>query len=154
MKLEYAVTCVTGNVRLINEDNYYLNGRLKDRKINDSRQRGCARLGTALFAVCDGLGGEGNGDFASYEAVSSLKDYALNFNDTYIDYLKSENHKMIKMQKDSGTGMDCTFAGLYIGDGKSFAVNLGDSRVYHISGSGIKQISEDHSELCAQTKGG
>lgn len=154
MKLEYAVTCVAGRIRGVNEDNYYLNGIWKEREKIDSRQKGCAENSAALFAICDGLGGEGNGDFASYDAVCQLDRYKETFLDQYKMYLMNENQRMTELQKKSGTGMACTFAGVFMDEDGMTAINLGDSRIYLISDSKIEQLSEDHSEFAVMVRYG
>ena len=62
-------TC--GNTRKINQDNFYINGKLLD----DPQQKEyffTEECSGGVFAVADGMGGEEEGEFASLTAVSSL----------------------------------------------------------------------------------
>ena len=76
-KIMFAVRSDVGNVRSNNEDNLFCNGRIMTAS---ERERpfffeGVAEA-PAIFAVCDGMGGEDCGEVASLTAVEELVKYS------------------------------------------------------------------------------
>lgn len=77
MKLYYAAYSTVGAVRLINEDNVYLNGISKAKNQANFVCKGKSSEKRQLFAVLDGLGGEENGEVA---ALAFKGKYAMTVN--------------------------------------------------------------------------
>lgn len=155
MKIRSAVVSVHGR-RAVNEDNYFINGVIKlqqeqNKVISDMVSDGKKGI---LFSVCDGLGGEGNGEIASYCAVNELFAYRENFQSSYMDYLYAVNHSLRNLQKQHHNFMDSTFTGLFLKDGSALVLNLGDSRVYRLHEEKLEQLSFDHSEFSIMMKYG
>lgn len=75
LKLDCCFTTDVGRIRSNNEDNFYLNGSYKAR----TEEEQCRETGwfdaKGVFAVCDGMGGEENGEKAFLLAVETLAEY-------------------------------------------------------------------------------
>ncbi len=98
---------------------------------------------TALFAVCDGMGGLFQGEKASYFVGVNLKEIDIPFSKEGIkETLREIQRRFIERGfYNSGT----TIAGVYLKGNKSIVFNAGDSRVYKITKEGIIYLSHDHS---------
>ena len=80
--------------------------------------------GPELFALADGMGGYAAGETASREALQVLQQEAEKFKEL------------------TGT----TLVAVYLAaDGKAYAVNVGDSRLYTWSAGTLQQVTRDHS---------
>ena len=138
-----------GMKREINQDNFML------RKYTEK---------TTLCVVCDGMGGVKGGEEASAIAA---KEFVHTVDQFIIPYLKNRdrqvstsdikralaravdlaNEKVYIRAKNSieHKGMGTTLVGALIIDKVLFCINVGDSRLYSLKGSTIKQITKDHS---------
>lgn len=138
-----------GMKREINQDNFML------RKYTEK---------TTLCVVCDGMGGIKGGEEASLIAA---KEFVRAVDQFIIPYLKNRdrqvstsdikralargvdlaNEKVYLAAKNSTEhkGMGTTLVGALIIDKVLFCINVGDSRLYSLKGSSIKQITKDHS---------
>ncbi|MDO5563868.1 MAG: Stp1/IreP family PP2C-type Ser/Thr phosphatase [Eubacteriales bacterium] len=105
-----------------------------------------------LFFVCDGMGGEKAGGYASKRASELIINYLENRKETDVNInllsfaLNIANLDLFNKQTTNRDyeGMGTTFVGGYINYEKLFVGNIGDSRCYHIR-SLIKQVTHDHS---------
>lgn len=107
--------------------------------------------------VCDGMGGANGGNVASEVAVETLeayieKEYEASFTkDQTVTFLttmvQQVNSKLFAMQKENETlhGMGTTLELIFIIDETAHIVHVGDSRVYGVRGTQIKQFTTDHS---------
>jgi len=128
-----------GNTRKLNQDYVY------------TTQDKIGNL-TNLFIVADGMGGHAAGDYASRTAVKTIVEYIENSfeknslklltkaveaanNEVYTDALLNR-----KLEGMGTTIVAATFVGKYLQ-----AINVGDSRLYIVSGKSIRQVSVDHS---------
>jgi len=114
----------------------------------------------AVLVVCDGMGGANAGDIASELAADAFTDLMKNkideIGDKYtqddiasimVDAVQEANKVVfIKSQeKEEFSGMGTTLtAAVSTGDGE-VVVNVGDSRLYHVTKRRITQITRDHS---------
>jgi protein phosphatase len=121
-----------GQVRKVNEDSLLVN--------------------PPLFAVADGMGGHGSGDLASGLAIETFKAAARLrplSEDGVLDALEGANTAIVTYE--GGKGMGTTIAGLALVDttagDRLMVFNVGDSRVYRLSGGGLMQLTVDHSEV-------
>ncbi len=163
IKLTSYVVTNTGLVRQNNEDNFYINGRfLKEEERESPLQLAIEENRKEhLFAVCDGMGGESLGEFASLtvtKALQELQDKLFHSGINSVDdksacikeFAADTNDKLCKSMKELGKGrIGTTLAGLYIKDNTAVAFHLGDSRVYMYRNGNLKQITEDHTEAQA-----
>lgn len=135
LAVEVGIASHVGRVREINEDAVF--------------------AGTRLFAVADGMGGHAAGDIASRTALDVLADLdhgpldpdtlrsrvAL-ANATVVEYGRTHPH---------GAGLGTTLAGIALVAEDCvphWAVfSIGDSRVYHLAGDIVRQVTVDHSEV-------
>lgn len=148
MKTIYAVCTTVGRVRKENQDNFNLNGITKPVHVQEIALQGVSEDKYQLFAVCDGMGGETDGEVAAYIAVEFLKKYpAETFYEEWQNYLLDTNDAICIYQEDNECSTGTTFAGVFIKDNILQAINLGDSRVYYIRNNKIVQISKDHTEF-------
>lgn len=111
-----------------------------------------------FYVVADGVGGHNSGELASSMAIEFIEayiktnpigsisgDFALM---TYfLNCLREVNSLIFKraFQVKENAGMATTVAMLYIGSGKAYVVNVGDSRVYLARDGQLLQVTEDHS---------
>jgi protein phosphatase len=112
--------------------------------------------GKAITAalVCDGMGGAKAGNVASSMAVdyfeNILTDKLISFKDAdeIIGDIVYDANKAIyekSMSNDMYSGMGTTFVAAVVQDKNALIANIGDSRCYHISKEGIRQVTKDHS---------
>jgi serine/threonine protein phosphatase PrpC len=109
-----------------------------------------------LFVVADGMGGHAAGDVASSLAVEALRRLAEAGTltpDDLLNALESANDAIVGRAAANAeqAGMGTTVAGLGVvelaGGTHWIAFNIGDSRVYRLSGGGLEQLTVDHSEV-------
>ena len=112
---------------------------------------------TAIFVVCDGMGGANAGNIASMMAA-----------ETFIDYMSKQVHNFTNQsdvakkmtdavltanamvfdkssQDVEFSGMGTTLTAAVSTEFGEVVANVGDSRLYHIAGSNVVQITRDHS---------
>ena len=157
MERNYSMNIFTsthkGKIRSNNEDNYFVNGFFKPKDLNITEYKTEIKNEDILSVVCDGMGGEANGDIASMIAVEgcmSLYSKLANANESEFDYLvnnyttdtNKEICQMIENNKCSRGGS--TFAMVYIRNNTVHAYSLGDSRIYLFRNNQLLQISQDH----------
>ncbi len=124
----------------------------------------------ALAAVCDGVGGMQEGDFASRSTIQLLNnwfDYTVSRNlpgkngEEIMAYLKTEIEDCIQKQnrlvygyaKEKGIRTGTTLTLLIIADREYMTAQVGDSRAYRI-GSRLRQLTEDQSVVAQEIKAG
>jgi len=111
----------------------------------------------AVLVVCDGMGGARAGNIASalatdafmsymgkyIEEFDSPNDVAAKMVDAVLDANKAVYEMSVQDEEFAGMGTTLT-AAVSTSDGE-VVVNIGDSRVYHVTQRGITQITQDHS---------
>ena len=104
-----------------------------------------------LFIVADGMGGHAGGRLAAETAVKGFVKYVQKSTEESVDAIltnavKKANDDVIKKAKKAELeGMGTTLVAATIIDNELHVANVGDSRLYVIGASGIKQITKDHS---------
>ena len=109
-----------------------------------------------LYAIADGMGGYVGGEIASAETIKVLQEEKKNFAGLTGDALcealkdaavKANGHlRQLVCQMPDYEGMGTTLVAVYLAaDGKAYALNIGDSRLYLWRGGALTQITEDHS---------
>lgn len=118
-----------------------------------------------LFAIADGMGGYAAGEIASIETIKVLQEEKKNFagltGEALCEALKNAAFKAnshlrsIVCQKPDYEGMGTTLVAVYLAaDGKAYALNIGDSRLYLWRGGELKQITQDHSYVAQLVSNG
>jgi protein phosphatase len=116
----------------------------------------------AVFAVCDGMGGEDDGEKASLLAVQGLSERIEKIKDAspeqlekLIQSLVNEVSEFIQSEssgfsKRAGT----TLALVVVTEGGISCFNIGDSRVYCYRKDAFEQITNDHTLIAEKIRSG
>ena len=149
MTIEACALCHVGNVRGNNEDNFYLQGKIRghvNQKIARTTYIGAPK--NFLAAVADGMGGAQKGEIASLLTVRALRPVDLSEVAQVVPVCVHQANERICAQMRSLSGrMGSTLTVLYLsGDQAAFA-NVGDSRIYLLRrGERLQQLTRDHSK--------
>ena len=112
---------------------------------------------TLLCVVCDGMGGAKSGNVASSLAVDVFvqeikRTWTATMDREKTDQMLRGAVKLANftvfdqaMQFEEFSGMGTTLVAALIRGRDVAVINVGDSRVYRVNRSGIRQLSEDHS---------
>ena len=123
----------------------------------DSYAAGDLTSEVSWAVVCDGMGGANGGNVASEAAVRVISDklksgYHIGMNDNSIKHLlvsavEAANITLYTMArgKEELQGMGTTVVIAVRNSDTLYLANVGDSRIYVVSDSGIVQITTDHS---------
>ena len=141
-----------GCVRTNNEDMALVYGeQLRDDKMAMTFE--LPENGRLSAIVADGMGGYERGEVASEMATGLFDGFleglpeGLDTNDIVLklkNWCRDTNQKILEAA--AGTGMGCTFTGLFTYEGQAYIVNIGDSRTYRLRHDYLKQMTTDHSE--------
>ena len=113
----------------------------------------------AAVVLCDGMGGENAGSFASETTVNFISERIMrgfrpelsrnSIRNLLITSVTAANNLVFELAEfDSEMlGMGTTCIAMIVHDNRMYAVNVGDSRIYHISEDSIQQITKDHSYI-------
>ncbi|MDR1754975.1 MAG: Stp1/IreP family PP2C-type Ser/Thr phosphatase [Eubacterium sp.] len=113
----------------------------------------------AAIVLCDGMGGENAGSRASQMTVDFMnerlvKGFKSGLSDNSIRNLlitgvNGANSLVFRKsgEEEAFRGMGTTCIGALIIDRRAYIINVGDSRVYHIFGDNIQQITKDHTYI-------
>lgn len=135
----------TGSVREKNDD-----------RVTDGTQtygdglHSCVKSEPVMLAVCDGVGGYLGGNVAAETALNTLNMISpeqLEDISELEKQLEQANEEILKM-KGSDTEsnrMLTTVAGVVLGEKGTLVFHAGDSRVYRLRGSILRQLTLDHS---------
>ena len=112
---------------------------------------------TLLCVVCDGMGGAKSGNVASSLAVEVFaeeirRSWKRGMESDLIDQMLRSAVKLANFtvfdqaaQFEEFSGMGTTLVAVLIQGDKATLGNVGDSRIYGINRSGIRQLTKDHS---------
>ena len=112
---------------------------------------------TRLFVVCDGMGGAKSGNVASSLALDVFvqevkRTWSHSMSSKKIDQMLQGAVKLANftvydqaVQFEEFTGMGTTLVAALVSGRDVTVVNVGDSRCYHVSQTGIRQVTRDHS---------
>lgn len=152
MNYEIAYGCVshTGKVRRQNQDNFLCVDAMQhyDAAGTDEAIRG--RIDTkkgVTFAVFDGMGGEQCGEMAAYIAAQTMREKVFTSDDAeeLLGYCTEANRKICAYADTHEIStMGTTAAILRFKEDRILLCNIGDSRIFHLSGEFFHQISTDH----------
>ena len=131
---------------------------MKREKNEDSISLPDEKDGIRLFILADGMGGAKAGEKASQLAIQTIRDYVrLNF--IKIERTKEEIEEVIRkamveankkvfelsMEYTEYSGMGTTVVVVLIYRGRLYIDHIGDSRVYRLRQSVLRQLTKDHS---------
>ena len=148
VKISAGVCCHVGNVRSNNEDNFYLQRRIRrnvEQRVACAHYRGSP--GAFLCAVADGMGGEQRGELASLMAVKALRPAQMKrARQAATQSVKRSNEAICTQMKRAGGRMGSTLTALYIAGGSAMCANVGDSRIYLLRAGKLTRLTRDHSK--------
>lgn len=147
MIVQYAAKTHCGLIRENNEDNFWINGCYKANP-ECKEYALCGQMPDAEFAVavCDGMGGEENGEIAALHAVESMKNCGYKqFKETAFESIRVANQKICEeILKLDGKRSGAAIAALYIDEQRVFGCNVGDCRIYRYFNGKLDLLSRDH----------
>jgi len=151
--IRFAVRSDVGRVRKNNEDNlFYCNKYMMCGQSDISYSAAGECMAPAIFAVFDGIGGEDNGEMASFIAARTLSAFygelcqsdPQNYNQIIDSYVVSVNAAINEQTKSLGSIMGTTAAIVIISQNCIYPYNVGDTRIYMYERGRLRQISIDH----------
>lgn len=112
--------------------------------------------GGVLICIADGVGGNKGGEIASKLAIEIfLKEIICSGLNLHHALNSAHNEIIDSASKNIDlSGMATTFTAMFVANGKVKGIHCGDSRAYILRGNGIKQLTEDHSEVAKLTRSG
>jgi serine/threonine protein phosphatase PrpC len=155
---QYLISAITdsGNVRENNED------RVKVWKFDTP-------VGPVVLAVlCDGMGGLSQGEVASQMTIQAFEQWGKTqlmqlcagpFEDYEIreswETLAEQCNRSIRAYgMGQGVKLGTTVVALLLTPRRYYLLNVGDSRAYEVSATGIRQLTEDQSLVNSEIKSG
>lgn len=150
-----ACHCHTGYVRRNNEDNFFFDElSLQERNAGLSAPltMTAATDNRQILAVFDGMGGEANGETASFVAAKALYAAAKSIEcegdgDFSYEAAQQINLEVWRTAVSLCTDrMGATLAMLTFRDDHVYACNLGDSRIFRLREGKFHQLSQDHTD--------
>ncbi len=155
MSFTIQAACIShpGRVRLNNEDNFSLQGKILPVENTGTTESLCEEIDSidGLFvAVYDGMGGENYGELASFAAAKASSGFHTSSEDPLDDLKTLALHLneviLQEAEKKRTSHMGTTMVALYFLNDIVCLCNVGDSRAYRIRDNKIIQLSEDHVE--------
>ena len=115
----------------------------------------------ALFVVCDGMGGHAAGEVASELGVQTIREVYFTTRgqdviSSIAQAVKSANDAIYSTARSTVEygGMGTTCVALVVAGGRGYIVNIGDSRAYILREGQMRQVTQDHSWVAEQVRGG
>jgi protein phosphatase len=150
-KVLYSIRCNVGNKRTNNEDNFFADGVFLTPEMRDkSFSIDAIASAPLLLAVCDGMGGEENGEVASLTATQNISQYAEDLKKTQIniqDYIDKINTQIVLTGR-AGT----TLVLACINKRNIACFNIGDSRAYALTKKRFFRVTNDHVKISKSGK--
>ena len=153
MQLDFSACSHIGKVRQNNEDNLYVPGRVIPYDSADAVFTASGDTFTpCVFGVCDGMGGQEHGEYASYVAASGLAELeaaiktspASDIDKLVQNYVSKANNAICSKMREKSVRIGTTLALVVITSNEIRPYTIGDSRIYTLAGGNLRQISEDH----------
>lgn len=155
MKAIYSVRSHKGKIREKNEDNFladeiFLTAEYRNKPFSID----ASAFSPFVLAVCDGVGGEENGEFASITAVKKISEAKLHLqtdqNIAVSQCVEEVNNEIRSIGKRSGT----TLALAIISEKSTHFFNVGDSRIYVLKNNSFRRITNDHTAGADKVRNG
>ena len=124
-------------------------------------------VGEVIFgAVCDGMGGLTNGEFASQSMIQKLEQWFYTelpilisegieqnkLKSSLENILVQQNEVLIHIGNAKESPMGTTISAILILPGRYFGIHVGDSRIYEIKKRQILQVTNDHSRVMQEVR--
>ena len=157
MSFQLEAACISHNGRILqhNEDNFlFSDNSLPEEHGSMPRPLTCrCESGPPqLFAVLDGMGGEANGQLASFLAVQQLREMLSEVGtpdlstELFSQLIQCMNQRIFQQADLDGTRMGSTAVMLGFQGQQVWTCNLGDSRAYRLRAGSLTQLTVDHVE--------
>ncbi len=143
MKYQAYLISHGGNVREINQDNYYLDGvyRKDDSIFQSFSHANCSN--NIVAAVFDGMGGEQRGEVASRIAAECIKkEHLIQARIDMNYFVQQANQAILRCSGNDVVGT--TYVALSIYDNVVHYSNVGDSRGYLLRDRQLRKVTKDH----------
>lgn len=155
-RLSAACLCNMGRVRGNNEDNFYFDGRtmpLDHTSLDKPLLQDVSTSPFAAFGVFDGMGGEENGEVASFVAAETFKDkcrwlreYVAPPQQFLAEASAAMNDAVAAEARKVPGRVGTTGVMLCFSEDEVYCGNVGDSRAYRFHKSALFQLSTDHND--------
>ena len=152
-RIQSACGCHQGKVRVRNEDNFYFDGKTLPQSNSGMKEILYSEReanSPVCFAIFDGMGGEANGEEASYIAAQTLREYVDRGISLPADLVKmclEANSKLCEAAvRRHAMTVGSTAAVLSFDTEWAHCANIGDSKVFLFRGEELRQLSVDHTD--------
>lgn len=149
-RLSYGSRTDIGNVRSENQDAF---GKFPADSLDLAAPKG------QMFIVADGMGGHRGGREASALAVNTIQeayfaDPADSPGNRLRNAFQTANEAIYQYgrRNPSLSAMGTTCSALVLKENRAFVAHVGDSRVYRIARSSVRQLTQDHSEVAEMVR--
>ncbi len=156
MKIKTAVCTSVGMKRKNNQDNFFVDGVINKKNSHFLIKSFFASKKERVLCICDGMGGEKNGDVASFIAVKSLNKYIKRYSNLFsrfdehmYSYVQSANKNICTYISDNGgerIGSTVVVVCISPKDAEAVVSNVGDSKAYLCRNGILKKMSQDHNQ--------
>lgn len=147
MNLIFSVYSHKGRIRANNEDNFFADGAILPPG-SRSYSLDVSADAPVLLAVCDGMGGEQDGEIASETAVRKLAEMEDTIKSTAPEKLSGAVQAYadaVDLElKERGKRMGTTLALAVITEKAVRCFNIGDTRIYFLRSGKLTQLTHDH----------
>ena len=155
--LEAACHCHVGRIRSNNEDNFYFDDRILMQENRGLKKAISIRVSCterfATFGIFDGMGGEEDGQVASYLAADSYREkchmleyYVVPPKEFLQAGISNMNDTVCRTAESNLNRMGTTATLLYFCEDEIYVCNVGDSKGFRLRTNELLQISEDHTD--------
>ena len=146
-----------GTRKTVNQDNFFLNGKIL-RNVSDTTTEQTGFYPDGVFAVCDGMGGESDGEIASRIAVDEIGGMyqSVKYPDKQVVWsvISGANQKICDFMKAKGEHMGSTMVMAVVQDKQLSVYNIGDSRCYLVNKNGVRKLTKDHTLIAQMVESG
>ncbi len=150
-KIQAGLKCGPGRIHTENEDAYYFDGSFSAlQEMNQTVSLSAGKSGPgSLWAVCDGMGGQGSGEIASSMAVHGLRSLSTvlaghhDFEAVLRSWVRQAGSAVLSRTRGGG----CTLALVYADGDTLRAAHVGDSRVYRLHQDHLACLTRDHTQV-------
>ncbi len=156
MKVKTFFLTNVGTIRKNNEDSLLVFDKVISQTSLD-KVVGTEFEGSPLwFVVADGMGGEEAGEEASGEVLGVLKDGfgSLTSPAQFEPLLMKAKARLDRIAEAKHIRLGTTLSGLFLAGPNSFVFNVGDCRVYKVTGGYLNRLTKDHSLVEEASAGG